>query len=70
MLVVWRHTSCTFHTPGGGKGYPLHVHTARRCGRGKEYTLHAHTTSVKKFKKMRTEQFRAPRLFSYQSPIN
>jgi hypothetical protein len=51
MLVVWRHTSCTFHTPGGGKGYPLHVHTAGRCGDGNEYTLHAHTTRVKKFKK-------------------
>ncbi len=49
MLVVWRHTSCTFHTPGDGKGYPLHVHTAGRCGGGKEYTLHTHTTSVKKF---------------------
>ncbi len=46
MLVVWRHTSCTFLTPGGGKGYPLPVHTAGRCGGGKEYTLHAHTTIV------------------------
>ncbi len=30
MLVVWRHTSCMFHTAGCGKGYPLHVHTAGR----------------------------------------
>ncbi len=37
-----------FHTAGGGKGYPLHVHTAGRCGGRKGYTLHAHTTSVRK----------------------
>jgi hypothetical protein len=51
LLVVWRHTSCTFHTPGGGKEYPLQFHTAGRCGGGKGYTLHSHTTSVKKFKR-------------------
>jgi hypothetical protein len=34
MLAVWGHTSSTFYTAGGGKGYTLHVHTAGGTFRG------------------------------------
>ena len=50
-------------------GAPIYWRTDVPCLRYR-VPLHAHTTSVRKFKKRRTEQFGAPRLFSYQSPIN
>jgi hypothetical protein len=50
-------------------GAPIYWRTNVSCLRYR-VPLHAHTTSVRKFKKRRTEQFGAPRLFSYQSPIN
>ncbi len=64
LLAVERDTHCMFILLAGA------VVERNTLLYAMEYTLHAHTTSVKNFKKRRTEQFRAPRLFSYQSPIN